>query len=538
MTERRSAGWVTALLLAAAALIGLAHVAFLPPWEGFDETAHWSYIQELADTGHPPRYGVDGLSRDTDAYRGPMPYRGAAPFDQTGRLTFRAYHAAGAPVLQGGPSRYASNAADNWQAQHPPLYYALMVPVYRATRGLGWVDGLFALRLASYALAFAGFACGVLATTRVSQRFGPWAAPILAAWPFLFPQFFPEFARLGNDSLCLLCAGVAWAALVGLLSEEDGWGSAVVLGVALGAGLLAKAFFLPIGAGAGILLLARWWTGGRRPDWIGQAVLAGAVALAIGGWWYIEKRLETGSLTGSDEFIRLNRGGGLRLMAENFSAAELVRGLLVLPGTFLWAGSWSLARLPEVGLAGPALLLLVSGADYVRTLARGAGLLAWAPVALAGPMAAGLVYHVLVWMAGTSAVTPGWYFHILAAPLGLAVAIGWSRPRTLGALTAATAAYAAAAWAFQLSMFSGGAAKLGGDKHYSLAGAGCFVDGRALARLGHPGLGATSLAVGVALALAAAVLALRAFRPAQDPPLARLTEAGPSGGSPAGLRPL
>ena len=47
MSETRAAGVVTALLLLATALVGLAHIAFLPPWEGFDETAHWSYIQEL-----------------------------------------------------------------------------------------------------------------------------------------------------------------------------------------------------------------------------------------------------------------------------------------------------------------------------------------------------------------------------------------------------------------------------------------------------------------------------------------------------------
>ena len=520
MSEQRSARLVTLMLLLAIAMVGIAHIALLPPWEGFDETAHWSYIQELADTGHPPRYGVDGLSKDIDLYRGPMPYSGAEPFDQTGRKTFRSYRQAGAPPFPGGPTRYVPDTADNWQAQHPPLYYALLAPVYRASRNAGWVDGLMALRLVSYAFAFAGFAIGVGATARLSGRFGVWAAPVTAAWPFLFPQFFPEFARLGNDSLCLLFAGAAWACLARLLEEDGGWLSALGLGVALGLGLLAKAFFLPIGAGAGVMLLARWWIGGRRPAWLAQAVLAGLVALAIGGWWYVEKKLETGSLTGSDEFIRLKQAGGAALMAQNFSAAELVRGLLVILGTFLWAGTWSLARLPEVWLAAPAALLLVVGVGYARRLVRregeGRALLAWAPLVLAAPMAAGLVYHVFVWMAGTSAVTPGWYFHILAAPLGLAVAIGWRRPRTLGVLTAATAVYTGVAWAWQLSMFSGCAAKLGADKHYSLAGAGCFIDPHVLSRLGHPALGAIALIIGVVLALAAAGLALRAFRPPQE----------------------
>ena len=55
---------VTWLLLLAVALAGVAHVAFLPPFEGFDETNHFSYIQQMADTGRLPRYGVDKASQD------------------------------------------------------------------------------------------------------------------------------------------------------------------------------------------------------------------------------------------------------------------------------------------------------------------------------------------------------------------------------------------------------------------------------------------------------------------------------------------
>jgi hypothetical protein len=44
-------------LLAGALLIGLAQILVLPPWEGFDETAHYSYVQQLAETGRWPRFG-------------------------------------------------------------------------------------------------------------------------------------------------------------------------------------------------------------------------------------------------------------------------------------------------------------------------------------------------------------------------------------------------------------------------------------------------------------------------------------------------
>jgi hypothetical protein len=443
-----------------------------------------------------------------------MAYGTFPPFDRTGRQTYRGYRQAGRAPIAGGPTRYVGADTLNWQAQHPPLYYALMAPLYRAAHGLGWIDHLLVLRLASFAMAFAGLAMGVMATVRLVKPIPVWTGPIMAAWPFLFPQFFPEFARLGNDSLCLLLASVAWALLLRLLGGQGRWVSALLLGASLGLGLLSKAFFLPIGAGIAVMLAARWWTAGRPPALLGQAALAGLAALALGAWWYIAKDLQTGALTGSDEFIRFHQAGGFGRIIEAFSPMSLIRGLGVIPGTFAWAGTWSLTRLPEYLLIAPVLLLVLTMWSYIRGLSR-SDLIGWAPLALAAPFIAGLVYHVVVGMSGIGAATPGWYLHILAAPLGLAVARGWTRPRLLAALAALTALYTAASWAFQLSMFSGCAAKLGDNKHYDLTGAGCFIDLRALSALGHPLLGLMCLAAGVVLAIAAASRAWRAFRSSQ-----------------------
>src|SRR6516225_9387061 len=62
-------------LLAGHFLLGLAHVAMLPPWEGFDETAHYSYLQQLADTRTLPRWG-DRMSKAVEeyAFAAPLPY--------------------------------------------------------------------------------------------------------------------------------------------------------------------------------------------------------------------------------------------------------------------------------------------------------------------------------------------------------------------------------------------------------------------------------------------------------------------------------
>ena len=64
---RRSGFGVVGVLLLGSLLVGLAHVALLPPFEGFDETGHYSYLQQLAETGRWPVRG-DKMSKDIDDY--------------------------------------------------------------------------------------------------------------------------------------------------------------------------------------------------------------------------------------------------------------------------------------------------------------------------------------------------------------------------------------------------------------------------------------------------------------------------------------
>src|SRR5215510_5008168 len=59
----RTMRWITSALLLASLLIGLGHVAALPPFEGGDERGHYSYIEQIAKTGTLPRFG-DNVRQD------------------------------------------------------------------------------------------------------------------------------------------------------------------------------------------------------------------------------------------------------------------------------------------------------------------------------------------------------------------------------------------------------------------------------------------------------------------------------------------
>jgi hypothetical protein len=54
-------------LLVGSLLIGLSFAALLPPFEGFDETAHYSSIEQIAETGKWPRLN-DPIAAEVSDY--------------------------------------------------------------------------------------------------------------------------------------------------------------------------------------------------------------------------------------------------------------------------------------------------------------------------------------------------------------------------------------------------------------------------------------------------------------------------------------
>lgn len=504
------------LMLAAVFFAGLAWLFFLPPFEGFDEEAHWSTISQMASQGRIPVYGVDRLDASIDAYPGPHPYANAPPFEQGRGVTYREFAASGlAGPRSAAPPAYAPGDEPNWQAQHPPLYYLALAPIKIAVSGLDWAGQFFVLRLVSWMFAFAGLAIAVEALARRPGVLPPGGAVVAAAWPFLFPQFIPEMARLGNDSLCLLLLALALVFLL-RLDERPTLRDAGGLALALGAGLWTKAFFLPITAGVALWFGWRIWLS-RGDTALGLAWLkTGAIALGgagvVGAVWYASRLVLTGDFIGGDEFVRIGEDTGLITgLLTHFQIADFVRGLSAIAGSFGWAGSWSLARPSQILLLGPVLLMvwvLVRWALQLRKLKP----VHWLPLFVAPPMVAGLVYHLLVRLSagGAGVGTPGWYLHILAPVVMIAVAWGWRGSLAVKALAASGVIFTGYVWALHLSMFSGCAAKLGEVKRFTFEGADCLVNTGQLAVLGLPVLGAVALVMAVTAGGFAVLRATRA----------------------------
>jgi hypothetical protein len=444
-------------LLGGAGALGVAHVALLPPWEGFDEEAHYSSLQQLVDAHELPRLGTAHLSQGVESYgtSAPMRYMPNPPTRAAGKFTYRSFFEAPDDVIARGrvvvherppePRRYIAGARGNWEAQHPPLYYVVLAPAYLLTRQLSWAAHLFILRSVSYLLAWLALVLGVYTCARAipAPRHGApdrgWLMLGVAAWPVLFPGWFPEMARLGNDSLCALLTALVWWRTARALDEGPGFGYACTLGVLLGLGWLTKVFFVPLTAGLFAFWCVRQWRlGGRRAvaSLSLHLMVAGALIAAIAGWWYVGDWRVHGAALGSVEVIRLEKAGGLVSgLRQHFTVGALVRLAASFVTRLAWPSTWSLARPPYAYLVPLGLVVLSATAAYLAALRqfRPTGI-EWLPAWLAAPILVGFGHHMLVRIAltGEGSGFGGYYLHFLVAPLGLALGLGvgvwWRRP--------------------------------------------------------------------------------------------------------------
>jgi hypothetical protein len=422
----------TILLLFGALLLGLAQVAQLAPWEGFDEPGHYSYIQQIAETGTWSRFG-DPMSADVDAYlkvaptasslRAEWSYKdfAAAPRERV---------AAGRSAVHAPPDTarsWRTGRIVNWEAQQPPLYYLAMAPAYLVSKSWSLGAQLLLLRGLSYLIAWLGLCVAALSMRKADYAaFAIPSALLLAPalWPALFPMWFPDMARLGNDSLTVLVAAFAWLALTRLVQSDGGESHHLILGGTLGLGLLTKATFLPfVVVVFGLLLYRTWRSRGdiaaARRRFRGLFLCLAAVTV-LAGWWYLLKLLETGSMIGSNDAIHLRETGGL---IEGLWKNASLRWIARLPWhfelSFLWAGTWSFVRPPLVTLIPIVLIPPLLAVGYVSSVRarRFESVLDWVPPLTAILFLAALGYHSLVLIALGAAGAPAWYLHAFAPVL-------------------------------------------------------------------------------------------------------------------------
>jgi hypothetical protein len=434
------------LLLLGNLCIGTGICLVMPPWEGLDETAHYSYIQQLHDTHIRPDRDTGMLSSSIYDYasHGPMPYshtyvkhlagvsvlRYDSLFAHSEESLFavRNYLKSTSRIGQ----RFFPGPDGNWESQHPVLYYALMLPVYSIVGKWPWAYQILALRIASFLMAWVGLVVGALVCLRRTKppRVAAIASLFITAWVFLFPSWTMDVVRVGNDCLCVLLSSLCFALLVPQKPSLKRYFAAAIL---LAAGLLTKAFFLGIAGGIVFFLAAESFQYHRQklPQWwkgIAGASIIILVCLGIAGPSYLQNVHETGSVVGAgvDQSARqgaVNIVGTLSSIASLRGIAKAHLGML---SSAITPGSWSLARPPHV-LRAPFVMLavLLFGMMLYRFRALLRGRLFILSFCVSVPMIAGLYYHLILFSAihGQWQGTGGEYLNCIAVPLAVLIAL-------------------------------------------------------------------------------------------------------------------
>jgi hypothetical protein len=364
--------WVLGAIWLAFLIRGAFYCQYLPLWEGYDEWAHYAFVEHLRLQGTLP-LTTDPITEEIrhSVQSAPLPHEAADPM--------RGY-----------------------EAQQPPLYYWILSPLNRlliqepiATRVR--LLRCFSVCIASLAIPFAYLAAWNLFYSRAM-------ALSVCALITAMPGLMIDIARIGNE--CLSIAIASW--IIALLLQRR----APALGLALGLGLLTKAYFL---AFIPILIVRR-------------RLYSLLVAIAIGGWWYGRNLRLTGSLTGEIMDVAAAKLG----FAAKLAAIGKVHWLAVLDvalWTHIWTGAWSfftvrswIYRVFELIFA--ILVIMVILALAKRPWGRFKGKLAML-ISLEALFAAGISYQALmIFIEKNISFAPGWYFYAVVVAEALLLASG------------------------------------------------------------------------------------------------------------------
>jgi hypothetical protein len=382
----RSRAWwlVTASLIAAFLARAPLYLSVLPPFEGWDEHQHLAYIVHLDQTGAIPVLDEAIVARNLRPLFLSVPHSpsGAEQLQEWGASSYAQYWTTPRPA---DADRDASFSFRLYQAQQPPLAYALAAPVWRELKTTQPLEAIYAIRALNVLLVAVSLLLFAGALTRVVPAFGSRVAVL--ALVCLHPLFFQNLARVANDAVAV-AAGVAGISLLILADSRTLLSRGLLAAACIAASVWSKQTSLTL---IPVLILGVPVIGWahRVPAvrlWRTTALTAVAFFLLVAPlWWWTYQRY--GLIVTTQDSVELAaRGSVLSALAASFVSLDWLQVVktLVVPG-MPWAGGWS--YLPVLGPLATVhgwywgILLAAAGAGAVIALGRtrGAARTEWAP---------------------------------------------------------------------------------------------------------------------------------------------------------------
>src|SRR5215207_5079338 len=279
-------------------------VASYYPFSGHDELAHFSYVRTLASEGRLPE--LPDLATWRAGLRGGDP----PPTDEIPdelypycRFTLDWYCDPDSPRWSADPPRIVTvpgmgyfPSGYQYAANHPPLYYAAMAPLYLISSPFSPVMQHYLLRLGAIPFGI----LTVYAAYRATRALFPGDAFLTVTVPSLVafqPQVSYEAAMVNNDVVAIaLTSVVLWGVVVGI-RDHFPLRLCAALGMLIGLDLLAKGTAITI---TPIIAVAVFLAVGWR-DWRGllnRGAVIGVPAALLATPWYLFLHRTYGDFSG------------------------------------------------------------------------------------------------------------------------------------------------------------------------------------------------------------------------------------------------
>ncbi len=251
-----------------------------PILEGPDELEHYRFVRELAETRTLP----DPRRHQEEFYQPPLYYALAAlikapiddaDFEQVEVNPYHLYHNHGEQFIFGSDnkSRLIHPRTEAFPFTQSRVALAVhLVRLFSVICGAGSI-------LTCYAIF------RLLWPDHPARRL--LALAIVAFWPLVIYMS----SAVSNDALTMLLTSLSLLLVLRQLRDGPSWRQATLLGIVLGAALLTKASMLLLAIPVGLAVLFD-----LRRAWR-YALVALALAVAIGGWWYVRNWLLYGDPT-------------------------------------------------------------------------------------------------------------------------------------------------------------------------------------------------------------------------------------------------
>lgn len=457
-------------LLLGVFMAGLGYVLFQPAFEGRGEVEQLAALIQFSQTGAIRVAQGTPLPSEIASHDGPWP----ASWQSEARPGYARW-----ATLQDA----SGDAQGQMSASHvspvdagpKPLTLVVLAPVRLMVSDWDWRAQVQLYRLILWSAAMLGFAVAVETAVRhgLIHEHG---AVIMAAWPFMFPQFFAQMTSVGGDALGLSCAALSCAAFIALSRRND-LSASLALGLTLGFGVWAHTLLVTLWLGLAAYLGWRSWrvytAAALDAEWLVLRVFALCLALLIGTGWlvYVLVSADSSEMT--------------TVLGPRF--AERLWSTLA---TFSTDGGAS-AILPGPGWRVISLGLMIVVLARWELNWRGLPPLAQAPAFILP------VFTLSALLLGLQGYASGLGdLHMLSAYLGLATALCCRSSALAMALVVLGMAGALAQGLFQASVFSGCAIYDPQLGRYGYEGARCVLDLDVLGAISAPRPALQALIIG------------------------------------------